>query len=205
MHQLWWVGTGGGGRGMRVHDTIQTPWFKPFIPGPHALLLLSIQIHPYIISFPIWQFFGGYCYDAMIREATKLDQFLEIVQLVFVFVFVGWKWILGGLYVSLSTETCKSKMYLPSHFQISLPPCLAWAGCSCTIKVRVRDNRQGFGERAWLCPWEREGAGKGERQSWQVFWERGTKAARRRGAPRMPVKAILLNRLTNSCTCFDLC
>ena len=33
----------------------------------------------------------------MIREATKLDQFLEIVQLVFVFVFVGWKWILGGL------------------------------------------------------------------------------------------------------------
>jgi len=45
---------------------------------------------------------------------------------------------------------------------------------------------------------------KGERQSWQVFWERGTKAARRRGAPRMPKKAILLNRLTNSCTCSPL-
>ena len=74
-------------------------------------------------------------------------------------------------------------MYLPSHFQGSFPPCLAWAGCSCTIKVRVRDNPQGFGEKAWLCPRARGGAGGGRGRVGRCFGI---------GEPKQPEGEVLL-------------
>ena len=42
-----------------------------------------------------------------------------------------------------------------------------------------------------------------ERRSCQVFPARGSRAARRRGVPKTPAKAVLLNLLANSCTCFE--